>query len=89
MNRIIEEAEPPESKQKKPSRKLNPIEESYYILSKPMVLTNFFVNKPRTTLGIVGIFLVVVIAIDLAFNYFATSVETNRDFLIWDDVRTI
>ena len=54
-----------------------------------MVLTNFFVNKPRTTLGIVGIFLVVVIAIDLAFNYFATSVETNRDFLIWDDVRTI
>ena len=89
MKRIIEEAEPPEAPNKKPARKLNAIEESYYVLSKPMVLTNFFVNKPGTTLGIVGVFLLVVIAIDLAFNYFATSVETNRDFLIWDHTTTI
>ena len=54
-----------------------------------MVLTNYFVNKPRTTLAIVVAFLVIISVIDLALGYFTPSVETNRDFLIWDDVRTI
>ena len=54
-----------------------------------MLLTNFFVNKPRTTLSIVLVILIIISGIDVALDYFATSVETNRDFLIWDDVRTI
>ena len=90
MQRIIEEAEPPEDEPKRPMEKnLNAIEQSYYKLSKPMLLTNFFVNKPRTTLSIALGILVIISVIDVALNYFAVSVETNRDFLIWDDIRSI
>ena len=87
-DRIIEEADP-EEKVRKPEKDFNHTEESFYQLSKPMWLTNQFVNRPGQVLGLVGIILGIIIAIDLALNYFATTVETNRDFLIWDDIRTI
>ena len=87
-DRIIEEADP-EEKVRKPVKDFNHTEESFYQLSKPMWLTNQFVNRPGQVLGLVGIVLGIIIAIDLALNYFATTVETNRDFLIWDDIRTI
>ena len=88
QDRIIEEAEP-EFKPRKQVKDFNHTEESFYQLSKPMWLTNQFVNRPGTVLGIVGIILGAIIAFDIAMNYFATTVETNRDFLIWDDIRTI
>ena len=87
-DRVIEEADP-EEKVRKPVKDFNHTEESFYQLSKPMWLTNQFVNRPGQVLGLVGIILGIIIAIDLALNYFATTVETNRDFLIWDDIRTI
>ena len=88
MKRIIEEAEPPETTPKQ-HKKQSEVEESFYILSKPMILTNYFVNKPGMSLIIAGIIIVFCIAVDLAFDYFTPSIETNRDFLIWDDIRTI
>ena len=86
--KIIEEADP-EKKPRKPVKDFNHTEESLYQLSKPMWLTNQFVNRPGTVLGIVGAILGVIIAICIALNYFATTVETNRDFLIWDHETTI
>ena len=88
QERIIEEADP-EFKPRKQVKDFNHTEESFYQLSKPMWLTNQFVNRPGTVLGIVGVILGAIIAFDIAMNYFATTVETNRDFLIWDDIRTI
>ena len=84
--RIIEDAEPLEGPRQK---KNSAIDESFYVLSKPMVLTNFFVNKPGTAIGIIGTFILICVGICVAFGYFNPDAETNRDYLIWDDIRTV
>ena len=72
-----------------PQRGMNEIELSYWNMSKPIRLTNFFVNKPRLWLFIVVLALVTISGVDVAMGWFTESQTSNRDYLIWDDHRTI
>ena len=68
---------------------MNKIEENYWNMSKPIGLTNFFVNKPRLWIFIVVLTLVSISGVDVAMGWFTESQTSNRDYLIWDDHRTI
>ena len=65
------------------------IQDNFRKLSKPMILTNFFVNHPCLWLLMSTIVLGIISGIVFYFDYFAVSPISNRDFLIWDDPKTI
>jgi hypothetical protein len=87
----VEDAMPPEpaKKQKKRQPVGNESDEHYLKISEPMLLTNYFVDKPKQWLGICLLIIVITIGIDLSLDYFKESKTTNRDYLIWDDITTI
>ena len=57
--------------------------------SEPMRITNLMVDKPCTVIVISMIVLIVISGIAQAAGYFELDPQNNRDFLIWDDKRTI
>ena len=65
------------------------MEDNYRKLSKPILLTNFFVNHPFLWLLIVFIILGSITGVVFYRNWFAVSPVNSRDFLIWDDPKTI
>ena len=65
------------------------MQDNFRKLSKPMVLTNFFVNHPCLWLLMSTLALAIISGIVFYFDYFAVSPISNRDFLIWDDPKTI
>ena len=65
------------------------INENYRKLSKPMMLTNFFVNHPCLWLLMATLSLGIISGLVFHLDYFAVSPISNRDFLIWDDPKTI
>ena len=79
----IEDADPPDDDKK------DKIEENYYNLSKPTILTNIFVNHPILWLLATAVILAVITGITIAFGWFIDSEPTSRDYLIWDDPKTI
>ena len=87
----VEDAMPPEPAKKPKKRQPigNESDEHYLKISEPMLLTNYFVDKPKQWLGICLLIIVITIGIDLSLDYFKESKTTNRDYLIWDDITTI
>ena len=65
------------------------IEENYRKLSKPIILTNFFVNHPFAWLFIVLLALGTLSGLVFYLGWFAVNPVNSRDFLIWDDPKTI
>ena len=78
-----------ENTKKERKKELNAVEENYKELSKPICLTNFFVNRPVLMLTISAIILASVTLLCIVAGWFIDSQSTNRDYLIWDDPKTI
>ena len=74
---------------KKQKENLNAVEENYYNLSEPIMLTNFFVNRPLLCLTIITLSLGVITGLCIIMDWFVDSQSTNRDYLIWDNEKTI
>ena len=53
------------------------------------MLTNFFVDKPLLCIAIVTLSLIVITGLCVVFDWFKDSQSTNRDYLIWDNEKTI
>ena len=57
-------------------------------LSRPMWLTNQFVDRPWAILAVAGVFFVLVIALTFGFELIAMNAPTDRDYLVWDSEMT-
>ena len=57
----------------KKKEELNAVEENYYNLSKPIMLTNFFVDKPLLCLALVVLGLIIITGLCIVFDWFKTS----------------
>ena len=69
--------------------KLDAIERENFIMSNPIPLTNFFVNKPCICLLILFVVTGILSGIVFYNNWFKAAAIQNRDYLIWDDPKTI
>ena len=58
-------------------------------MSKPTILTNIFVNYSVKWLLVTAVILAVITGLCLVMGWFIDSQPTNRDYLIWDDPKTI
>ena len=54
-----------------------------------MAITNLMVDKPCTVMIVTFIILFIFSGIAQAAGFFELKEQNNRDFLIWDDTRTI
>ena len=71
------------------TKKLGDIEQNYYNLSNPLPLTNFFVNRPGLWLVIAFLVLGAISYFVVALGWFKAAPPNNRDYLVWDDPKTI
>ena len=70
-------------------KKLNAIEENYYNLSNPIPLTNFFVDRPGLWLAIALLVISALSCVVFHFDWFKAAPPHERDYLVWDDPKTI
>ena len=75
-------------KQHKPQEKDKDVVEYLIQEGQPMRMTNWFVDKPCTVMG-VGFFVLIVISIlAVTLGYFEQTEQHRREYLIWDDQMT-
>ena len=58
-------------------------------MSKPATITNLFVDRPVIWLILVTLQLAAITILTVYMGWFVDSQTTNRDYLIWDDPKTI
>ena len=58
-------------------------------MSKPTLLTNFFVNRNLLWLFICSVVISIIVGVCVGLGWFKDSQATNRDYLVWDDPKTI
>lgn len=56
---------------------------------EPMMLTNYFVDRPCTIILGCMFVLIMISLISFLLGYFEMDNPSDREFLIWDDKRTI
>ena len=64
-------------------------DDNFAKMSEPTALTNFFVNRPFAWLLIALLVLGTMSGVVFYLDWFAVAAVTSRDYLIWDDPKTI
>ena len=65
------------------------MDQNYYDLSTPSPLTNFFVDRPCICLITAFLFLGIITFFVIHLAWFTTTPPNDRDYLVWDDPKTI